>query len=114
MPPVPERLEFTAATVSRVAVELGASCEQAPYSAQGESAYILHLYSRALNTNVRAVLWPSLRRADVHVGGNPPGCFVVFKDITDVLILRGVEVVFRRAGGGFLLLTVDGQVSCAS
>lgn len=114
MPPAPERLEFTAAAVPRVAAELGASCEQAPYSAQGEPAYVLHLHSRALATGVRAVLWPSLRRADVYVGGTPPGCSFVFKDIADLLILRGVEVVFRRAGGGFLLITVDGQVSCAS
>ena len=114
MPSTLERLEFTAAAVPRVAAELGATCEPAPYSAQGEPAYILHLHSRALATGVRAVLWPSLRRADVYIGENPPACFLVFKDIADLLILRGVEVLFRRCGGGFLLITVDGQVSCAS
>jgi hypothetical protein len=114
VPSAPERLEFTAAAVPRLAAELGASCEPAPYRARGEPVYILHLHSQALRASVRLVLWPSLRRVDAYIGDRPPACFIVFKEIADLLVLPGVEVIFRRAGGGFLLVTSDGQVSCAS
>jgi hypothetical protein len=55
---------------------------------------------------VRLVVWPSLGRVDLR----DERWTIVFKDIVQIEIYAGVEVLFRRADGAAVFVTADGQV----
>ena len=91
-----------------VAALLGATLGEAPFRHGDGPVPRLLLRNRALGAEVRLDLWPALARVDVAVGD----CFFVFTDVAEVLLLPGVEVLFRRAAPrGFLLVTVTGAVA---
>jgi hypothetical protein len=101
---------LTDALVPDIATALGASSEVEPYRVSGAFVYrlTLHLTGRP---DVTLVLWPSLGRADVRTGD----CVVVFREINNVLLFPGQEVVFQRAPRrGFLLVSHGGRVATAS
>ena len=58
---------------------------------------------------VRVILWPSVGRVDVRVGK----LALTLKNVNRVDVYSGVEVTFRRKGGGFLFITRSGQVMMA-
>ena len=51
-------------------------------------------------------IWPSLRRVDAT--GN--GCAVVFTRVESAQLVAGVEVLFRRDTGEFLVIAVGGRI----
>lgn len=91
-----------------VAVLLGAALREAPFRHAGVPVPRLLLRSRALGAEVRLDLWPALARGDVALGD----CFFVFTGVDEVVLLPGVEVLFRRAAPkGFLFVTVAGAIA---
>ena len=102
---------LTAETCRAIAAVLGAELETAPYTYRGRPVYEVRLDLPADAIGVRLVLWPELRRADVHVGDTP----IVFKRIEKVALYPGLEVIFWRYGPrGFLLVARNGKVATAS
>ena len=51
-------------------------------------------------------LWPSLRRVDA-IGG---GTAVVFTRIASVQLVEGVEALFRRETGEYLIVAKGGRI----
>ena len=91
-----------------IAALLGATLGEAPFKYAGAPVPRLLLRNRALGVEVRLDLWVGLARVDVAFGD----CFFVFTGIAEVLLLPGVEVLFRRVNPrGFLFVTVDGAVA---
>ena len=102
---------LSAETCRAIAEVLGAELETAPYTYRGRPVYEVCLDLPADVVSVRMVLWPELRRADVHVGDTP----IVFKRIEKVALYPGLEVIFWRYGPrGFLLVARNGRVATAS
>ena len=103
-------MEFTEAAVGEIARVLGTEARRAPYGVDGVPAYQLTVRNRALDDEATVILWPGLRRVDVRLGD----CSWVCKDVAEVLLYPGIEVMFRRERPrGYLFISVDGRVSMA-
>jgi hypothetical protein len=50
--------------------------------------------------------WPSLRRVDAMA----EGLLVVFTDVVTVDLVEGVEMLFRRVSGEYLIVAIGGKV----
>jgi hypothetical protein len=95
-------------TIARIATLLGTEARPAAYAAGGQPAYELRLVARGFGTEALLVLWPGLRRADVRAGD----WSLVFKQIDEVQLFPGVEVMFRRhEPRGYLFVSVNGAAS---
>ena len=93
--------------VEAVATLFGVAAVAEPYSPDGTPVYRITPGGAA--DGVAMVLWPSLRRVDVVSTGNHAW---VLKNIGDVEIIPGVEVVFHPSEGrGFLFVSVNGWVN---
>ena len=55
---------------------------------------------------VTLTLWPSLRRVDAR----SPALTVVFTGVVSVDLVEGVEVLFRRENGDYLIVAIGGKV----
>jgi len=94
--------------VTRIAALLGCAAHEAAYRAGGAPVYELAVPSRSLGVPVSLLLWTGLARADVHIGDSS----LVFKQIAQIELYPGVEVLFRRFDPpGYLFLSVGGQAS---
>ena len=51
-------------------------------------------------------LWPTIRRIDAI----SQSATVVFTNVTLVELVEGVEVLFRRGSGEYLIVTIGGKV----
>jgi hypothetical protein len=110
--PPPLRLPFVDAAIPAIAAELGVPARAAAYRVAGEAVYELRLHPAALpGAEVLVVLWPSLRRVDLRLlatRGGAPVFSLTGKDVAQVEIYAGVEVMFRRRSGGVLFVTCTG------
>lgn len=105
-----QRAPFDAGCLEEIASELRVPLCEEPYQVRGAKVYRLQVRSAELGIEVKIVLWPSLARVDVYAGS----VSIVFKDVSDVEILPGIEVLFHRAGGGHLFVTAAGGVATVS
>jgi hypothetical protein len=106
-----ERLEFNEQSIPVIAQTLDVVMSEAPYSIHGATVYEASLFNQPLGRHVQVVFWPSIRRIDAYVGD----CQIIFKQITEVQILPGIEVIFRRPPTpGQLLITRAGRVAVAT
>jgi len=107
---MPARMTFPALTDDAVAAIgrlFGVEPTVEPYSPDGTDVYRITLVGKA--DGVRMILWPSLRRVDVTSAGDHAW---VLKDIGEIEIIPGVEVIFRPASvEGFLFVAVNGWVN---
>ena len=99
---------FDETSLAVIADELAVSFAPEPYVVRGARVFSATLQGRD-GQIVRLILWPSIGRVDVRVGM----LAITFKDVNRVDIYSGVEVTFRRKGGGFLFVTSHGQVTMA-
>lgn len=98
---------LSAEAVEGIARLFGVAAQHEPYTPDGTPVYRLDLGGRA--DGVKLVLWPSLNRVDVSSVGDHAW---VLKDVGEVEVIDGVEVVFRpRTFKGFLFVSVNGWVN---
>lgn len=106
------QLPFDAGTLSAIAGELGTAIREAPYRVHGQAVYELIVPSYAISGgHLLVVLWPSLSRVDARLhapGDTTPVIAITRKDVIAVEIYAGIEVTFKRRGGGFLFVTRNG------
>ena len=78
-----------------------------PYTPDGQPVYLLTLTGAA--DGIQVVLWPSIARVDVSSNGTRGW---VLKNVGEVDVIEGVEVVFRPiVGKGFLFVAVNGFIN---
>lgn len=98
---------LTAEAVQSIARLFGTETVVEPYTPDGTPVYRLTLNGGA--DGVKLILWPSLQRVDVSSVGDHAW---VMKDIGEIEVIDGVEVVFRpRDFPGFLFVSVNGWVN---
>jgi hypothetical protein len=92
--------------VALIANTIGASAELAPFQLPGAAVYQFTLEGSAGRPAAMVTLWPSLRRVDV-IGS---GAAVVFTRVASVQLVAGVEALFRRESGEYLVVAKGGRI----
>ncbi len=86
------RLRLDVPAVERIADLLGAAARLEPYTVRGAPVFRLNVRNPALGAELALILWPSLARVEVRLADS----IIVLKDVSEVLLYPGVEVMFRR------------------
>lgn len=94
------------AMVETIAEAIDARPSLAPFQLPGAAVYQFTLEGLEGRPSAMVTLWPSLRRVDAI--GN--GAAVVFTSITTVQLVDGVEVLFRRESGEYLVIAKGGRI----
>ena len=97
---------FSDATVDPIAETIGARPSLAPFQLPGAAVYQFTLDGSEGRPTAMVTLWPSLRRVDA-IG---TGVAVVFTRIAAVQLVDGVEVLFRRETGEYLVIAKGGRI----
>lgn len=97
---------FRADMIDIIAAAIGAEPILAPFQLPGATVYQFSVPGASGRPSAMVTLWPSLRRVDA-VGG---GAAVVFTRIATVQLVDGVEVLFRRESGEYLVIAKGGRI----
>jgi hypothetical protein len=113
VPPVEARGRVRRVAYDRAAVELAADALRvpvglAPFRLPGAAVYQLLVPGDDAKGRPAALLtlWPSIRRVDAVAGP----ATVVFTDVAHLDLVDGIEVMFRRAAGEYLIVARGGKV----
>jgi hypothetical protein len=93
-------------TVDTIAETIDARPSLAPFQLPGAAVYQFTLEGSEGRPSAMVTLWPSLRRVDA-IGS---GAAVVFTRIVAVQLVDGIEVLFRRETGEFLVIAKGGRI----
>jgi hypothetical protein len=97
---------FSDAMVDTIAEAIDARPSLAPFQLPGAAVYQFTLDGSEGRPSAMITLWPSLRRVDA-IGSSAA---VVFTQITSVQLVDGVEVLFRRETGEYLVIAKGGRI----
>ena len=97
---------FNDAMVDTIAEAIDARPSLAPFQLPGAAVYQFTLDGSEGRPSAMVTLWPSLRRVDA-IGS---GAAVVFTRIVSVQLVDGVEVLFRRETGEYLVIAKGGRI----
>ena len=97
---------FNDAMVETIAEAIDARPSLAPFQLPGAAVYQITLEGSEGRASAMVTLWPSLRRVDA-IGS---GAAVVFTRIASVQLVDGVEVLFRRETGEYLVIAKGGRI----
>ena len=97
---------FDDAMVDVIAEAIDARPSLAPFQLPGAAVYQFTLEGSEGRPSAMVTLWPSLRRVDA-IGS---GAAVVFTRIASVQLVHGVEVLFRRETGEYLVIAKGGRI----
>lgn len=92
--------------VDTIAEAIDAQPSLAPFQLPGARVYQFMLNGTEGRPSAMVTLWPSLRRVDAI--GN--GAAIVFTRIASVQLVDGVEVLFRRETGEYLVIAKGGRI----
>lgn len=97
---------FREDTVEIIAETIGAELTLAPFQLPGAKVHQLEVTGAGGRPSALVTLWPSLRRVDA-IGS---GTAVVFTRIATVQLVDGVEALFRRDTGEYLVVALGGKI----
>ncbi len=97
---------FEDAMVDTIAEAIDAQPSLAPFQLPGAAVYQFTLAGAEGRPSAMVTLWPSLRRVDA-IGS---GVAVVFTRIASVQLVDGIEVLFRRETGEYLVIAKGGRI----
>ena len=100
------KLPFDQRAVGEIAALLGATPTLAPFQLPGGEVHQLTVQRETAPPSVMLTLWPTIRRVDAISQSST----VVFTNVAGVELVEGVEVLFRRGSGEYLIVTVGGKV----
>jgi hypothetical protein len=92
--------------VETIAEAIDARPSLAPFQLPGAAVYQFTLEGLEGRPSAMVTLWPSLRRVDAICSG----AAVVFTRIATVQLVDGVEVLFRRETGEYLVIAKGGRI----
>lgn len=108
-PPRSSRLRtvpFQDDRVATIAETIGCEASLAPFQLPGAAVYQFTVEGEGGRPSALVTLWPSLRRVDA-IGS---GAAVVFTRVASVQLVDGVEMVFRRETGEYLVVAKGGRI----
>ena len=97
---------FDDSMVDTIAETIDARPSLAPFQLPGAAVYQFTLPGSEGRPSAMVTLWPSLRRVDA-IGSSAA---VVFTRIATVQLVDGVEVLFRRETGEYLVIAKGGRI----
>jgi hypothetical protein len=97
---------FEDGMVDTIAETIDARPGLAPFQLPGAAVYQFTLEGTEGRPSAMVTLWPSLRRVDA-IGS---GAAVVFTRVASVQLVDGLEVLFRRETGEFLVIAKGGRI----
>ena len=97
---------FDDGMVDAIAETIDARTSLAQFQLPGAAVYQFTLEGSGGRPSAMVTLWPSLRRVDA-IGS---GAAVVFTRIASVQLVDGLEVLFRRETGEFLVIAKGGRI----
>ncbi len=97
---------FSGDMVDTIAAAIDAQPGLAPFQLPGAAVYQFIVNGTEGRPSAMVTLWPSLRRVDAITSG----AAVVFTRIASVQLVDGVEVLFRRETGEYLVIAKDGRI----
>jgi hypothetical protein len=97
---------FEDAMIDTIAETIDARPSLAPFQLPGAAVYQFMLDGTEGRPSAMVTLWPSLRRVDA-IGS---GAAVVFTRIATAQLVDGVEVLFRRETGEYLVIAKGGRI----
>jgi len=100
------KLTFDQRSVAEVAALLHAPATLAPFQLPGGEVHQLTMQQGDSPPLLLLTLWPTIKRVDVI----STTATVVFTNVATVDLVEGVEVLFRRNSGEYLIITVGGKV----
>jgi len=92
--------------IDEIAALLGGTPRPANFKLRDEAVMRLDVPSNNHRSATTLTFWCSLRRVDAMADG----LLVVFTDVVTVDLVEGVEVLFRRVSGEYLIVTIGGKV----
>jgi hypothetical protein len=92
--------------VDQIAFALETAADLAPFQLPGARVYQLLVAGHAERPAAMITLWPSLRRVDAIGWGSA----VVFTRVVSAQLVDGVEVLFRRESGEYLVVAKGGRI----
>ena len=92
--------------VDAIAAALDAEVKLAPFQLPGGKVYQVLVEGDDARPSAMVTLWPSLRRVDA-IG---QGAAVVFTRVVSAQLVDGIEVLFRRETGEYLVVAKGGRV----
>ena len=81
--------------------------ERQPFDLPNDDQGVWAVCYRAESGNIRVLLWPAIDRIDVAVG---PHMWVV-KDVREVEVINGLELIARFGQDGVLTVARSGQIT---
>jgi hypothetical protein len=99
-------VRFSDDMVDTIAEAIDALPSLAPFQLPGAAVYQFTVPGTAGRPSAMVTLWPSLRRVDA-IGS---GAAVVFTKVATVQLVDGVEVLFRRETGEYLVIAIGGRI----
>ena len=100
------RLDYDHRAVPEVALLLGVEAGLAPFKLAGAEVHRMTVTLAEFPALLVLTLWPSIQRVDAI----SPQVTVVFTQVDIVELVEGVEVIFRRRSGEYLIVTIGGKV----
>jgi hypothetical protein len=97
---------FSNDMVDVIADAINARPSLAPFQLPGATVYQFMVDGTEGRPSAMVTLWPSLRRVDA-IGS---GAAIVFTRIAAVQLVDGVEVLFRRETGEYLVVAKGGRI----
>jgi hypothetical protein len=101
-----DKIAFDVHAIPLVAALLGGQLSLAPFRLPGADVWRLDVPGVTGSTAVTLTLWPSIARVDA----SSPALTVVITEIAGVELVEGVEVLFRRTKGEYLIIPIGGKV----
>jgi hypothetical protein len=92
--------------IETIAATIGVQAGLAPFQLPGATVYQFPIDGEAGRPSALVTLWPSLRRVDA-IGS---GAAVVFTRVVSVQLVDGVELLFRRESGEYLVVAKGGRI----
>jgi hypothetical protein len=92
--------------VDTIAGAIDARPSLAPFQLPGATVYQFTVNGTEGRPSAMVTIWPSLRRVDA-IGS---GAAIVFTRIAVVQLVDGVEVLFRRESGEYLVIAKGGRI----
>jgi len=92
--------------IDTIAAAIDAQLSLAPFQLPGAAVYQFTVEGSRGRPSALVTLWPSLRRIDA-IGA---GAAVVFTKIATVQLVTGIEILFRRESGEYLVIAKGGRI----
>ena len=101
-----DKRPFDLKAIERAASLLGGTVRIAPFRLPDADVWQIDVPGPADEAQLTLTFWPSIKRVDArssHV-------MVVVTEIEQIELVEGVEVVFRRSNGEYLIVPIGGKV----